>query len=268
MRPSVVFLGFVVSSKGVEVDPSKVKAILEWPIPNTLHKVRRFHGLAMFYHRFIRNFSTIMAPITNCIKGEQFVWTQSATKVFEEIKKLMTSTPVLYLPDFSKVFEVTCDASHVGIGGVLSQEGHPIAYFSEKLNEAKRKYSTYDKEFYAVIQALRYWRHYLLFKEFVLFSDHEALKYINSQKKLNPCHGKWVSFLQEYSFFIKHAAGFENKAADALNRVVHVLSSMSVQVVGFELLKEDYPSCKDFSIVYADFLAGQQAKYVEFSLHD
>ena len=101
----------------------------------------------------------------------------------------MTEAPVMRLPDFTKVFEVECNASEVGIGGVLSQERHPVAYFSEKLNEAKQKYSTYDKEFYAVVQALCYWRHYLLPQEFVLYSDHEALRYLNSQKKLNHRHG-------------------------------------------------------------------------------
>jgi len=111
------------------------------------------------------------------------------------------------LPDFTKVFEVECDASGVGIGGVLSQERHPVVYFSEKLYEAKQKYSTYDKEFYAVVQALRYWRHYLLPQEFVLYSDHEALCYLNSQKKLNHRHGHWVEYLQVYLFVLKHKSG-------------------------------------------------------------
>ena len=98
------------------------------------------------------------------------------------------------LPDFSKVFEVDCDASHVGIGAVLSQEGRPIAFYSEKLNEVRKRYSTYDVEFYAIVQALRQWRHYLISKEFVLYSDHEAFKFINAQKKLNSRHAKWLSF--------------------------------------------------------------------------
>ncbi len=84
------------------------------------------------------------------------------------------------LPDFSKVFEVECDASGAGIGGVLSQEHHPIAYFSKKLNEAKQKYTTYDKEFYAVVQALRHWSHYLLHREFVIYSNHDALRHLNT----------------------------------------------------------------------------------------
>ena len=110
----------------------------------------------------------------------------------------MIEAPILRLPNFSKAFEVTCDASRVEIDGVLSQEGHPITFFSKKLNDAKLKYSTYDKEFYAIIQALRYWRYYLLPQEFVLYSDHEALRFLNSQKKLNSHHGNWVEFLQPY----------------------------------------------------------------------
>ncbi|CAI9757988.1 unnamed protein product [Fraxinus pennsylvanica] len=97
----------------------------------------------------------------------------------------MTEAPDMRLPDFTKVFEVECDASGVGIGGVLSQERHPVACFSEKLNDAKQRYSTYDKELYAIVQALRYWHHYLLPQEFVLYSDHEALRYLTSQKRLN-----------------------------------------------------------------------------------
>ena len=85
-----------------------------------------------------------------------------------------------------------CDASGVGIGAVLSQEKRPVAFFSEKLNEAKRKYSTYDKEFYAIVRALEHWRHYLVVAEFILHSDHEALKFIQGQHKLNPRHAKWV----------------------------------------------------------------------------
>ena len=94
------------------------------------------------------------------------------------------------LPDFSKVFEVMCDASGIGISGVLSQEKHSIAFFSEKLSGAKLNYSTYDKELYAVVQSLHHWRHYLLPHEFVLYLDHEALRYLNLQKKLSAKHDR------------------------------------------------------------------------------
>nr|CAN71692.1 hypothetical protein VITISV_015629 [Vitis vinifera] len=224
MSPSVVFLGFVVSSKGVETDPKKIKAIVDWPVPTNIHEVRSFHGITTFYRRFIQNFNSIMAPITKCMKPGLFIWTKAANKAFEEIKSKMVNPPILHLPDFEKVFEVACDASHVGIGAVLSQEGHLVAFFSEKLNGAKKKYSTYDLEFYAMVQAIRHWQHYLSYKEFFLYSDHEALQYLNSQKKLNSRHAKWSSFLQLFTFNLKHCAGIENKVADAL-RLLYVIMS-------------------------------------------
>lgn len=267
MSNEVIFLGFVVSSKGVQADPEKVKAIVEWPEPKNIHEVRSFHGLATFYRRFIVRFSSIMAPITDCLKKGEFRWTNAAAKAFQELKIRMINAPVMRLPDFTKPFEVSCDASGVGIGGVLSQERHPIAYFSEKLNEAKQKYSTYDKEFFAVVQSLRYWRHYLLPHEFVLFSDHEALRYLNSQKKLNPRHAKWVEFIQEYTFVLKHKSGVENKVADALSRRTSLLHTMSVEVAGFNNLTEEYLSCPDFGSVYAALLE-KQSRSTEFVLQD
>ena len=106
----------------------------------------------------------------------------------DKIKELITQAPVLRLPDFSKIYEVACDASNVGIGEVLSQESHPIALYSKKLDSSKFNYSTYDKELYALVQTLKHWRHYLICKEFIIFSDHEALKWLSSQKKVNPRH--------------------------------------------------------------------------------
>ena len=192
----IIFLSYVVTKDGIEMDRSKIEAISNWPTPSSIHDVRSFHGLVSFYRRFIRGFSSIMAPITECLKGDKFKWTSVAEESFKLIKKKVTEVPCLVLPDFNKVFEVECDASQFGIGAVLSQEGRPIAFFSEKLNEAKRKYSTYDKEFYAIYRALFHWSQYLLYKPFVLFSDHEALKFINHQHKLNRRHATWVEFLQ------------------------------------------------------------------------
>lgn len=103
-----------------------------------------------------------------------------STRVFDRIKRKITEASVLCLPDFQKVFKVSCNASYIGIAGVLSQ-GHLIAFFSEKLFDAKQRYSTYDLEFYAVVRSLRHWRHYLIGKEFVLYSHHESVKPLNSQ---------------------------------------------------------------------------------------
>ena len=135
-----------------------------------------------------------MAPITECLKGGRYSWNSQAEEGFQEIKRSMTQAPVLALPDFDKIFEVDCDASKAGIGGVLSQGGRPIAYFSEKLNGARQNYSIYDIELSAIVQALRFWRHYLIQREFILHSDHKALRFVMSQRKLNRRHAKWVAF--------------------------------------------------------------------------
>ena len=246
----IIFLGYVVTKDGIEMDRSKIEAITNWPIPSSIHNVRSFHGLVSFYRRFIRGVSSIMAPITECLKGDKFKWTSVAEESFELIKKKVTEAPCLVLPYFNKVFEVECDASQVGIGAVLSQEGRLIAFFSEKLNEAKRKYSTYDKEFYAIYRVLFHWSQYLLYKPFVLFSDHEALKFINHQHKLNRRHATWVEFLQAYNFTIKHKAGVHNVVADALSRRHALVTSMQVQVVGFDVLKELYEEDADFGEIW------------------
>jgi hypothetical protein len=177
MKIELIYLGFVISVNELKMDPSKVEVIKNWPSLRNIFEVRSFHGLASFYRKFIRNFSGISAAMMDTIKKRHkyFHWTEEAEKSFNLLKQKITEQPVLVLPDFTKVFQVKCDASGFAIGVVLSQEDRPISYFSEKLDEAKVKYSTYDKEFYAIIQALKKWRHYLIPKEFVLYSDNHAL---------------------------------------------------------------------------------------------
>ncbi|KAH9698045.1 hypothetical protein KPL71_023856 [Citrus sinensis] len=152
------------SSKGIEVG------------------VRSFHGLASFYRRFVKDFSTLVAPLTEIVKKHVgFKWASEQKWAFNIIKEKLVSVPLLTLPNFAKTFEIECDASGIGIGAVLMQEGRPLAYFSEKLSGAALNYPTYDKEMYALMRALETWQHDLLPKEFVIHTNDESLKHLKGQ---------------------------------------------------------------------------------------
>jgi hypothetical protein len=190
-------LGFVISANELKMDPEKIKVIKDWPSPKSVFEVRSFHGFVSLYRKFIRNFSGISTPMMDKVnkRHKSFHWTEEAEKSFKLLKKKINEQPILVLPYLSKTFQVRCDASGFETGAFLSQDNRTITYFSEKLNEAKIKYSIYDKEFYAIIQVLKKWRHYLVPKEFVLYSDNHTLQFVTQQEKLNQKHAKWVEYM-------------------------------------------------------------------------
>jgi hypothetical protein len=252
MKTWLIYLVFVISSNELKMDPEKVKVIREWLSPRNIFEVRSFHGLASFYRKFIKKFSEISAQMMDTVKKrhKSFKWIEEAEKSINILKEKITEQLILVLPDFGKTFQVRCDASGVAIGKVLSQDNIPIAYFSEKLNEAKKKYFTYDKEFYAIIQALKKWRHYLVPKEFVLYSNNQDLQFITRQKKLNQRHAKWREFMQNFTFVIKHIFGNANKVVDALSRRILIMEELQVKTLGFDHLKEMYHNDPDFRETY------------------
>ena len=156
----------------------------------------------------MRDFSTIAAPLNEVTKKDvPFVWGTAQEEAFTVLKDKLTHAPLLQLPNFNKTFELECDASGIGLGGVLLQDGKPVAYLFEKLSGPSLNYSTYDKELYALVRTLETWQHYLWPKEFVIHSDHESLKHIKSQAKLNRRHAKWVEFIENFPYVIKHKKG-------------------------------------------------------------
>ncbi|KAK1680979.1 hypothetical protein QYE76_041827, partial [Lolium multiflorum] len=165
----VYFDDILIYSQNLEDHVQHVDAIHNWPTPTTVGQVRSFHGLAGFYRRFVKDFSTIACPLNELTKKNvPFVWGKSQQNAFDELKKRLTEAPLLVLPNFAKTFEIECDASGLGIGGVLMQDGKPVAYYSEKLDGARLKYPIYDKELYALVRVLEVWQHYLWPKEEVV----------------------------------------------------------------------------------------------------
>jgi hypothetical protein len=146
---------------------------------------------------------------------------------------------------------------------VLVQEGKPIAYFSEKLSGPSLNYSTYDKELYALVRVLETWQHYLWPKQFVIHSDHESLKHIRGQAKLNKHHAKWVEFIKTFPYIIKHKKGKENIIADALSRRYIMLSQLDHKIFGLESIKELYATDVDLKVAYENCREGRTwNKYV------
>ncbi|KAJ4971910.1 hypothetical protein NE237_005009 [Protea cynaroides] len=238
-QEEVMFLGHKVGGGTLAMDNSKVRAIKEWGIPTKVTELRSFLGLVNYYRRFIKGYSTRVAPLMDLLKkNTAWQWSDACQNGFEELKEAVTEDPVLVLPDYGKMFEVHTDASDFAIGGVLMQEGHPIAYESRKLNETERCYTVHDKEMTAVIHCLRTWRYYLLGSRFVVKTDNVATSYFQSQKKLSPKQARWQDFLADFDFNFEYKPGKVNCVADALSRKAELASLSQPNGVLIDLIKE------------------------------
>ncbi|KAF7841818.1 Transposon Ty3-G Gag-Pol polyprotein [Senna tora] len=198
-------------------------------------------------------------------KDVGFKWGTKQELAFKTLKDKLCSSPILVLPDFNKTFEIECDASGIGIGAVLVQEKRPIAYFSEKLNGAQLRYSTYDKELYALVRALDVWQCYLLLKEFVIHTDHESLKHLKGQGKLNKRHATWVEFIEAFPYVICYKQGKENIVVDALSRRYALITTLTSKLLGFEQFKDMYAIDADFFDIYA---ACEKGAFNKFYRHE
>jgi hypothetical protein len=215
----VVFLGHVISGAGIEVDPQKVQAVVNWDRPHNVSEVRSFLGMAGYYRRFVEGFSKIAIPLTQLThKQTKFKWSDACESSFQELKDRLVSAPILALPTEGQGYVVFCDASIKGLGCVLMQEGKVIAYASRQLKPYEQNYPTHDLELAAVVFALKIWRHYLYGERCEIFTDHKSLKYIFTQKELNMRQRRWLELLKDYDLTISYHPGKANAVADALSR--------------------------------------------------
>jgi len=159
-QTQIDYLGHVVSRDGVKVDETKIQAIKQWVVPTSIKQLRAFLGLASYYRKFIRNFAMLAAPLTDLLKKDAFHWSTKSKQAFDSLKTTLTHTPVLALPNFAKPFVLETDASGTGIGAILSQDSHPIAFFSKKMSPLIQKQSAYAREMYVITRAVAkffYW---------------------------------------------------------------------------------------------------------------
>ncbi|GKB12936.1 hypothetical protein Tco_0846859 [Tanacetum coccineum] len=215
----VQFLGHVIDSEGIHVDPAKIESIKDWESPKTPTEIRQFLGLAGYYRRFIEGFSKIAKPMTKLTqKSVKFNWGEKEETAFQTLKQKLCSAPILALPEGSENFVVYCDASHKGLGAVLMQKEKVIAYASRQLKIHEKNYTTHDLELGAVVFALKMWRHYLYGTKCVVFTDHKSLQHILDQKELNMRQRRWLELLSDYDCELRYHPGKANVVADALSR--------------------------------------------------
>lgn len=243
-RPSLKFLGYIVDERGLRIDDSKVSSILNYEKPKTTTQIRRLIGMVGYYRRFLKNFSSLCSPISDLLKGRKkgqpIVWTPEADKAFEDIKKTLTTAPVLASPDFTKPFIIYCDASNTGVGSVLFQEvdgmEHPVAYASRTLNKCQRAYSTTEKELLSMIFGIEKFRPYIEGTHFTVITDHASLVWLNNISNPSGRLQRWMVKLSQYSFNIVHKKGSLNVVADALSRSPE---DNSINVLDMTKLKPD-----------------------------
>jgi hypothetical protein len=176
-------LGHLISKEGVATDCVKVQAVSSWHVPQNVKELRSFLGLAGYYRKIVRHLCIISQPLTNLLKKNTLlVLTSDHDSAFVDLKEALVTAPVLALPNFARPFIIETDASDMGIGAVLMQDGHPLAFLSKALGPRSKGLSTYEKEFMAIVLPIQQWRPYLQLAEFYIHTDHKSLAQLNEQR--------------------------------------------------------------------------------------
>ena len=226
-KDTISFLGFIVAKGELRMDPAKVSAVADWPVPTSRKDLQRFLGFANFYRRFIKDYSMIAQPLTALTSSSvPFSWPERAVEAFNFLKSKFSSAPFLRHADPTLQFIVEVDASDSGVGAVLSQVSptdkfpRPCSFFSRRLSPAEKNYDVGNRELLAIVLALETWRHHLQGAPvpFLVRTDHKNLAFLRSAKQLNPRQSRWALFLASFDFTIEYRPGSDNVAADALSR--------------------------------------------------
>ncbi|KAJ1598841.1 hypothetical protein NDA14_003262 [Ustilago hordei] len=225
---TVEFLGYIIKPTGIEMDPEKVRTVKEWPMPESIHDIQRFLGFANFYRRFIAHFARIAKPLTALVKPierfKKFELPEEAQQAFHKLIQAFTSAGVLQHFDYHLPTRLETDASDFAIAGVLKQEHegrwHPVAFYSRKMSSAEKNYEIHDKELLAVVACLTQWQHMLagLPNQLVILTDHEALKYFKSQRRITGRQARWAILLADFDFILQYRPGDKGGEPDALTR--------------------------------------------------
>ncbi|KAL5767474.1 hypothetical protein ACOSQ2_014257 [Xanthoceras sorbifolium] len=218
--PEIAFLGHIVAAEGIKADPKKIEAIVEWKPPRNVTEVRSFLGLAGYYRRFVKGFSSIASPLTKLLhKNVRFEWTDRCQAAFDRLKAMLVEAPILTQPVSGKDYVIYSDASHHGLGCVLMQEGKVVAYASRQLKNHELNYPIHDLE------------HYLYGEKCYIYTDHKSLKYLPTQRELNLRQRRWMELIKDYDCIIDYHPGKANVVADALSRkALFALKAMNVHL--------------------------------------
>ena len=234
LRKEVLYLGHIISDKGIRPDPEKSKVMENFPVPKNADEVRRFVAFANYYRKFIPDFASITIPLNRLLKKDvTFTFNDDCVKAFNKIKNILVSPELLTFPDFEKEFILRTDASGFALGAILSNfDDRPIAYASKTLNNAEKNYSTIEKELLAIVWAVKHYRPYLFGRRFKILTDHRPLVYLFSLKEPSSRLTKFRLLLEEYSFYVEYSPGKDNCTADALSRITMSSNDLKTLFIG------------------------------------
>ena len=223
-QTSVEYLGHIVSKEGVQTDPKKIRAMVEYPTPVDLKELRSFVGLASYYRRFVPGFANVARPLHALTKKDtEFIWGKDCEEAFQKLKTLLSSAPILQFPNFNAPFILETDASGTGLGAVLAQRHadglvHPVAYASRSLQPHEKNYGVTELEGLGVVWAVKHFRPYLYGQKCIVYTDHQALKALLNTPQPSGKLARWGMVLQDLDLTIEYRPGRSNANADALSR--------------------------------------------------